>query len=468
MPQQLKPQSTTIIFLVFILCGLLGALIVWDPRLIVTPLVPSLAYALLVSPIFRLNFVTLGGILTLQGEGGIDVPKVAYLLGCLLCVSMATLNYARVGVNSRQRFLEPVLRWTWPWAFLMVVSLLVAVSNNIPIEDWLRGAIPYLLFACVPLIVFDVTKSHPGAREYRLVQLSFIIAALLTTISWAVSWISTRGYADLVVDRLFLWSFVMSTALVCYGIAAAYHSHSKRWLWLLMSVIVIAMFALTGTRQVILFAIAPLVIAFSGNTRSLQKSARFLAYLIPAVILGIVFILLLSESFNLDLSLVLDRFQSFDQITNQEEEGRSYQERLIQTSLARDAFTSNIWVGVSPGHTYEWATEYRTIRTSFNIDSPLALPANFGILGVLVALYTVWKLLEFRNSLRNANVNMPIEVDAISAFVFTLIIYVLAGSPFEDKGLSFAFMFLLSLAMMKYQISSPELEDGNLSGKTHE
>ncbi len=449
LPVRLHPKQSLLPILIIVGAALFGLLVARDPRLVVAPLVPVVLYGLLVSPACRVAFIAIGGIVTLQGESGLTVPKIVYLLGFLVCVGLSLRGLIRSGVADQWKILTPVLQWTWLWTLLIGVSFYVAVSKNVPAVDWFRGAVPYLLFASVPIIVYDAANQRASERLYRIVLGCFVIAGILTTVSWFISWTTSRGYAQLGLERLFLWSFVLSTALFCYAVSAAYHSGRNRLGWLLVAAFVVAALSLTGTRQAVLLVIAPLIVLFSGGDKTLKKTARFGIGLLPVVVLGIVAIVFLSRSIDLDLSVVQERFASIGEITNDDAEGRSYQERVIQTELAREAFLANIWTGVSPGHRYEWLTTYAGIKYTFNIDSPLALPANFGLLGVGIAVVTFWNLRTFVTTLKARHAGVEVESDAIRAFSWIMVVYVLAGSPFEDKGLALAFMFLLSLAMIR-------------------
>ena len=450
------------------LCVAFGFLVVVEPRSAVIPIIPIMLVMIITSPLFRLAFVTFGGILTLQSLAGFNAPKVLYFLGCFMCISLVIVAFFRTSPDENRSRLQPIFRWLPVWSFVVLVSFFVAVRNSIPLLDWFRGAVPYVLFAAVPLVVFDITKRQATMRDYRIVRLCFVIAGLLTAFSWFVSWISSRGYAQLGIDRLFLWSLVLSLALLCYAVSAAYHSDQRRGLWLLLALLIFLLFALTGTRQALLFLVAPIALMFQKEKATARKTLKFTLLIVPALGISLLVALILVRYLHIDTTAIFDRFSNLGGITNHSVEGRSYQERLVQTSLAREAFISNIWIGVSPGHKYEWLTEFGKLKQSFNIDSPLALLANFGLLGLAAATFTWFQIPKFTKLLKSPSDSALIETDALRIFSLTLVVYVLAGSPFEDKGLSFAFMFLLSLALLRSQIGANALHDGTRSTKNYQ
>ena len=450
-------RSWTAALIFPVISAIVGVMLVFDWRLFVLPFVVVATGLILFRPTFRLAFITFGGIFTLQGDEGLSPVKLMYLAGCFVCIVLGVFRLLQRSEHPNRSLIAPILHWTWLWAGLIFVSLFVAVNRAIPLEDWLRGAIPYLLFACVPIVVYDVVRDSPAQSTYRALQWCFVGAGLLTAISWFVSWTNRRGYAEFNVERLFLWSFVLSLALFCYAISASFHARKNRLVWFLLAVVIFTLFALTGTRQTVLFLLAPVIVVLLGNGRSVRNVVRFGRNLVPASIVGIAAVVVLTQAVSFDLSAVQDRFSGWGELTNDGTEGRSYQERVLQTNLAREAFSSNVWTGVSPGYRYEWFTFYAGTKSSFTIDSPLALPANFGLLGVAVAVATFLALRRFVGSIPagSSRLAASTEIDALKTFALILIVYFLAGSPFEDKGLAFAFMFILSLTIMKLLVDRP-------------
>jgi len=188
---------------------------------------------------------------------------------------------------------------------------------------------------------------------------------------------------------------------------------------------------------------------FNRDLLDVRKILKGFLHFAPVILIGLLVGTFIMSSVGIDRETVLGRFDGLTQITNDREEGRSYQERVVQTSLTADQFQRSPILGVSPGYIYTWKTEFGQVKTAFNVDSPLALLAAFGLVGAVVTAITLRAIfLVCRRLEELAKQPMP-ELDAIRSLTITMIVYFLAGSPFEDKGLSFSFMALLALGAIR-------------------
>jgi hypothetical protein len=449
--RRLFPQSSylAIIMGTVVVSIVCGYWIIQDIRVAILPVAILGLGFILLFPQVRIAFVVMGGIVTLQGEGGLSAPKLAYMAGSLICILVALYRYQARHDPRIKALLSPLTNWTWQWGIVLAMSLFVAISRNIDLVLWLRGAIPYLLFAATPIVVYDVASSMGRDRTFTMVLRVLIISGLLSSLSWFVSWTNSRGYADLPIDRLFLWSFCLSFGLYCYALSAAIHQPSHNAFWAALAVSVVAMFVLTGTRQSVLFAIPIIFLTVRGHVPTQVVAKTLLKLALPMFIVGGTLAYVAIGQIGLDGQTAVERFLNIGGVTSQDSEGLSYRERLQVSALAQDAFTSSPLVGVSPGHMYSWVTERGREKSGLSLDTPFALPASFGLLGVAVAVLTLHNLMRFLDRLRKETTFPALESDAIRSFMVFLIVYVVAGSPFEDKGLSFAFMLLISLAFIR-------------------
>lgn len=444
------PMGSWIIAFAALFCSLLlGMAVTYDARLAVIPLIPVAVLMLLYFPMFRLGFITIGGIAALQSSEGINAIKLSYLLGTAFCCVLALTAMKRNAFPAVASLLRPIMYWFYIWLFIIVVSYLVSIRQSIPTVDWIRGAIPYLLFASIPLIVFDVANTSVAARSRGLLQGMFVIAGFLTSLSWAIAWLAKRGYGAFGIDRLFLWSYLLPAALFCFSISAAYYSKRGRTLWLILAFLVFGMFAVTGTRSTLFFLVGPITIILLSGRVGLRKGSSLVLPMTLAVLLVSAIAFFLVNSLNIDLTVAEERFTALTDFETVAAEDLSYDERLTQTELARAAFVQSPIFGVSPGYRFEWRNSANNLSSSYNIDSPLALPANFGLMGVVGVVATFSYLALFLRSTRHYKDQMGVERNALISFVVLTIVSTLMGSPFEDKGFSFAFMFLLAIFSIK-------------------
>ncbi|MGC4107103.1 MAG: hypothetical protein QM753_12305 [Thermomicrobiales bacterium] len=442
-------MSVVVLTALVLATALSAGLVVLSPVLVVVPLLPLGMIACATSPTMRLAFVVFGGLFTLGSSTGLSVPKILYLGVCAACVGISIVNSVNGERSTLRWSFHDLFRSSALWFILIIISLPVGLQFGVSPADWMRGVIPYALFAVVPFVAFDVAAKPTEHDIIRLVSIIFVISCLLTSLSWFVSWTTRRGYAEVDSKSVVLWSFVQGLALFSYAVARARYAKAFRIPWLILAALVFALFFLTGTRQTLLFLLPAMVQLFNRELLDVRKISKGLLHVAPVILIGLFVGSFIMSSAGIDRETVVGRFDGLTQITNDREEGRSYQERVVQTSLTADEFQRSPILGVSPGHIYTWKTEFGQVKTAFNVDSPLALLAAFGIVGSVVTAFTLRSIfLVCRRLEEIADKPMP-ELDAIRSLTITMIVYFLAGSPFEDKGLSFSFMALLAIGAIR-------------------
>jgi O-antigen ligase len=136
------------------------------------------------------------------------------------------------------------------------------------------------------------------------------------------------------------------------------------------------------------------------------------------------------------------------------ERDRSVRERVTQYLLAWDLFASSPIVGVGLGHPFAWVRIDGSVGSDFTADTPLILPAKLGILGLawitLLALAWFGFVLRIR---RAAGATIPGL--AMIGWAAVLVVLAWSGFPIEDKGFSFALMFLLALGFIQIEQTHP-------------
>src|SRR5207249_12173996 len=136
---------------------------------------------------------------------------------------------------------------------------------------------------------------------------------------------------------------------------------------------------------------------------------------------------------------------------------QSAKERLAQGRLAWHEFKTARFAGVGPGHAFQWRDNAGLVREGFNIDTPLAFVAKFGLLGIGTLFFVAVQIFAFIRSLRGSSAAAKIAKSALVGYVSFAAAWSLLGAPFEDKGFSFGLLFLVLIALRSHaaQASSP-------------
>jgi hypothetical protein len=111
-------------------------------------------------------------------------------------------------------------------------------------------------------------------------------------------------------------------------------------------------------------------------------------------------------------------------------------------------------VGVGPGHPIEWVNVSGHVRTGFIADTPLVLPAKFGVLGIFVFLGAAVTYASTARTAMRKGRRSGITLTLVGYGAWTIVTIPL-GFIVEDKGASLALMMLLALAFQDCE-SAPD------------
>jgi hypothetical protein len=126
----------------------------------------------------------------------------------------------------------------------------------------------------------------------------------------------------------------------------------------------------------------------------------------------------------------------------------SIKERAAQYEAAWALFVASPIVGVGPGHSIHWVDVSGYPRTGFTADTPLVMPAKFGLLGILVFIGAA---VAYGSTVRTAlrrHRRSVITLTLVGYGVWTIVGLPL-GFPIEDKGASLALILLLALTFAR-------------------
>jgi hypothetical protein len=406
----------------------------------------------------RLVFVLFGAMLALQSSPTLDATKIVYAGGTLIC-----LIGAFAAVWSARRTPEVIRAIPWllasaAVALLIAISFLVARANGTPVSDWVRDTAAYALFAAVPLLALDAQAS----ASRKLLVAMLLVAGLMGGLSWAVEWLHRREMLDLPLARLVFPSGLLPGLLYLFAMAMALTAERRRGAWTAVAGVTLGLFLVTGTRSSLLLLAGPLaMVAILGLDRIWRSIGILAVHALVAVAIVFVFQLAVvpaaedhgqpsaepggSPPLSSAPANVGDRFGTLPRIFANPGSDPSYKERAAQYVAAWKLFASSPIVGVGPGHGIDWIDVSGFPRSEFTADTPLVLPAKFGLVGVLtfLGIAAVYASMVWRGMRRNRR--SPIALTLVG-FGVLMIVTLPLGFPVEDKGTSLALLLLLSLA----------------------
>ena len=241
--------------------------------------------------------------------------------------------------------------------------------------------------------------------------------------------------------------------------------------------VILGLFLLTGTRSSLLLPIGALAMAIVAGRARWRSSLR------TVVLHGIVAVAVVLAS-QLAIAppdvpglggpvevpessgpaatsvpvVVGDRFGSLPATLGNPTSDASFKERVAQYGAAWRLFLSSPVVGVGPGHSIDWIDVSGYPRSGFTADTPLVMPAKFGLLGIVVFLGVA---VAYGATVRTAWQRDPRSRTTLALVGFGLLVIV--GMPLgflvEDKGASLALMLLLALVFSE-RAAPPSMDSG--------
>ncbi|MDQ6769188.1 MAG: hypothetical protein M3Z54_04295 [Gemmatimonadota bacterium] len=451
------------------------------------------AATLLASPRARIAFVVFGGLIILQSSSSFDVSKAIYLAGTCASLVGALANYWRNRACAAAQLLRPMLGASAVFLVFLALSLIIARAHGVPTLLWLRDAASYALFAASPLFAFDARSAGS-----RVVIAALTLAGLLGAASFSLEWLGRRNLSDLEMTRLLLPSGGIAAALFAYAASRILTLEMLRPFWLAVLGFIAGAMWITATRSALVILAAPATISVFGPRPTLAARLRRTLVVAPIVgLIALLFSVAISSVAHVDLSRAAGRLVSVtnpfeilstpsqnpasapvadgvghvEPITSSQSPGpaglgppvttlppavaaQTYNERAIQAVLAWQDFLANPVFGTGPGYVYVWKNGFGESLSSFSLDTPLALPAKFGIAGtgtLFVLLLTlgahIWRA--------GTATNWAVSEAALLGYASIWIANLPLGLPFGDKGFSFGLLLLIALTLPPQSASRP-------------
>ena len=431
-----------------LLAATLGWAFALQPVILLAPVLGLGLVLLLVSAPARAAFIVFGGLAVLQISDDLTPIKIGYMVGAGVAIVAALVHLRGQTDAPPFRSLQAVVAFATLLGAVVVVSAAVSATNGTPATDWLRDAAPYLLFATTPIFALDLESSTPR----KLIVAMLVAAGLLAMLSFTVEWFDRRDLATLPLDRIALPSPFLRSALYLFALSSAVLGVRRHAAWILTAAFLLSLTWLSGGRaeSVLLLIVMPLFVVFAVRRGGgiILPAGRAALVIGAAAILSVLLVLGLSRVSDFDTDRLTGRLGTISSGSVNPGTDQSFQERAEETRLAWRAFRSEPLLGTGPGHVYEWTTATGRPKASFNIDTGLAFPAKFGIVGVvaLAALTAAFASL-LRRGGRAGGISVP-QAALLGLGALTVLNLPL-GMPLEDKGFSFGLILLLALSLPK-------------------
>lgn len=430
----------------------------------------------------RIAFIVFGGMLALQSSPTLDLTKIGYLVGAILCLVGALLVVWRLRTSASVARIVPWLTASAALVALIAVSFFIARINGVPALDWTRDIATYGLFAVVPFFALD---AHASVSRRFLVGV-LLLAGVVGGLSWAVEWLARRDILDLPFSRLVFPSSQLPAML--YLFASAMALAAKRWrvAWALLAGIVLGLFLITGTRSSLILLVGPLAMVIMLGRARLASSLRpMIAHGIVAAAVVLTFQAAISfvpsaeptavepaspgsdapaPASTLRPNVLGDRVASLPSLLNNPTSDASIRERIAQYEAAWTLFASSPILGVGPGHPIDWIDVSGFDRSGYTADTPLVMPAKFGVAGIIVFIGFAFAYVSTAREALRRKRHSPVAMTLV-AYAATTFVGLPLGFPVEDKGATLALILLLALALIELRSDARSANAGKAASE---
>lgn len=430
-----------------------GALIALGPEGWIIVAAPFVGGVLLLSPMARLAFIVLVGIVVL-GPPEFTTAKALYFGGVMVCALTSGQNVLREW-DRLPREVRRLLTCSLIGLVLLAVVATYRLLSGVDAIFVLRDFAPYVLFAIAPLVAVDAgsIQSLPQLRTVAALGLT------LGSLGYLASWAARRGIVAAVGPVTTFGGFSMPVALlVLAGVSLIATGSDRRALWALLAGVAVGTMVLTGTRSFLLVAPAVLA-AVAWSTPSGAARVRRLISAIAVVATAAVLVISVGVAVGgLDFATIAGRWSLVASAVADPAADQSIAMRIAQTDVALRLFVANPLFGVASG----LGTAYIALGNSYTSDTPLALLADLGLVGVgaLSAFLTGWILLVRPRPVVKQNA-WPRW--AVIGMILAAVSLMFIGPIVQDKGLGFSFL-LLGAPLIRTRVDASELSHGHVIG----
>lgn len=384
---------------------------------------------LAISARVRFATVLIGALLVFQSSQEVHPTKLAYIALATVSVVISTVRVLKVG--------DELARWFWPLVpaaalatVTLAVSLVVAQTNGVPIHDWVRDVLPYVLLVTLPMVGLD------AANEIGPRWLEGLLGALgvVGAVAVALDWLTRREVSTLGVGRVFL----ATTVLVALGFALVITRAGlgpRRGWWLAAALVILVAMLLSGSRTNL--ALLAGFLGVVGSRRKARINIMRISTAVAVTCTGAVFLLpWLAARTVSDPHFLAERIRRAQLVlTGQATKDLSYAARQQQNAWVADQFHAHPWLGTGPG--------YRYPDGGFSQDTPLVVPAKLGLVGLAVIVAYLLVVAVCLRRCRKMTGYLPIHTVA-RGWAVILVGLVPLWPVLEDKGLALGVTVLIA------------------------
>lgn len=411
----------------------------------------------------RAALLVVGGVLVLQSSDALTPPKVIYLVIAAVVVGRGLLAVA--GARPALPFAEmrPLFATSLVVIAVLALSLLVAIMNGTPLVSWLRDSVSYGLFSVVAFVGFDAAFKGRSERATGWPLFLIVTVGAIVTLSYTAAWTARRDIVTLPIDLLVLPSGGFASAFAVVTSAFSFRAERHRYLWAMAAGLALGLFLITGTRGRLPFLLLPILFAAmsrTGHWRAVTMSLLMHAAMVMLVVLASWGIPLLqsgaddgttvpgSAAPGITVPKWTERAGSIDDLITNPMEDASFRERLSQTVAAWKVFSRQPLIGAGPGVDIEWVDYAGETQRGYTLDTPVVFLAKFGLVGLAVAAAWVATFVALVRRIR-ARISSTPEYLALVGFSIVLVYAALFSPPMQDKGVAFALILTLALALRR-------------------
>lgn len=436
-------RGTSGVLSVFILVGaFLSAVFVIDPFLGVILGVGLLGMVLAVEPRNRLPLVVLGWMATFGYSAELSAVKFAFIGFCVVVAGLSTLECYRFSAGTPRGFIRAAMTVAGAIGVVSLLAWVVGVIGGANPVDASRDSAAYLLFAVtIPVAV----EAGVVLRRQTLVRL-IVACGLLSALSFFVTNTSARGVNQFSAFTPWLGSLLLAIPVASMAFARAVYSRGlSRALWWSCFLFVTGLVLASGTRTGLILLAPAAVVSVVPATHHARRSTAIA--LLTASIAGIYLSLVTVFSRLVDPDFIAKRLGflldfSIDAFVAD----RSAQWRVERYYRALSYFKGQPVLGKGFGTITAYERLDETQAVSFYLDTPLLVPAKFGIVGTVALAVCVFVL---------AHVSLgwcshkEVSVDqlAILGFMAGTVAALPLSAVLEDKGYVLGLCLVLALGI---------------------
>ncbi|WP_158041232.1 O-antigen ligase, partial [Kocuria sp. CNJ-770] len=424
----------------FIVFGVLEESIVGLALVLSLPALMFIALIAIKSSNFRLYAFIGIGMLVMQSESGWSAAlKPAYFLMVALFGLISIRNTKYLHASTKAAF-RPIFLGSGLLTVLIILYVVYSVLQGQAPSRVIRDAFTYVLVAVSPFIAADAARETTTKNARIFVAVATGLAAL----SFSVFWLAVRQVSILGIERILMFSMMLSGLGIIVGFV--YGVSKLNAIWLGFGTLCLIAVLVTGTRSGLL-----LVLALVGAIGAKQKLRLPWTRVVPGLLLVVsgAYFLLPSLSARISTGNFLEtRMEALLQVIEggiESDASGQMRRRALEISLT--VWRENPLLGVGFGQAFQ-SVRPGEPPVDFQLDSGMLLFAKFGIFGAVLVIGAIGVMLYgFLSFHKKTKVRSRAQTIAAS-FSFMVLILAMLGVPMEDKG------FAYSLCLITYLLAA--------------